>query len=135
MKSILRLLCAAAVLGLSSCASLEWSPNHTRPAAGVATVAYLESTPEPKRAAAVANVREAAVKLQFVALSENPTAETVRFVLQEVDTEPRWRALADILVQTYEPRVRPGAEPAFRASLVDISEGMLSAVRAYEPSK
>lgn len=131
------ILAVAAALALSSCAGLTFQNGAQQAARPIATgiaVAYVEKVPPAERAAAVLRLREAAVKLQLIALAHNPTAEAVALALTEISAEPRWTALATSIVRTYQPTLDAEREPQLRASLVDISEGLMDAARAYETS-
>jgi len=130
-------LIVAAIAALAvSCGSLTFQPARDGiPLGTVATVAYLQQVPEAKRPAAAARVREAATKIQLVALSENPTAEALKAAMDSSGADPAWKALTAALIDAYQPQLAGASESELKVSLVAISEGMLRTAALYESSK
>lgn len=123
---------AAACLALGSCASFQLDSTQVRPAAGLATVAYLEQVSDRDRPEALAGLRLAAAKIQMVALSESPTAEALAVALMEVNSEPAYTAMAEALVRAYKPKADYLSTPEAKATLVALSEGILDTVATYD---
>jgi len=134
MKHRLPILACIASCLLASCAGLQFEPAQIRPAASIATVAYLEQVPDARRAKALSELRLAAAKIQLVALSESPTAEALAIALNEVSAEPAYSAMAAALVRSYKPKADYLSTPEAKVALVNLSEGILDTVQTYEKS-
>lgn len=133
---IIHLIVAAVSAVAVSCGSLTFEPTLDGiPLGTVATVAYLQQVPEAKRPAAAARVREAATKIQLVALSDNPTAEGLKAAMESSGADPAWQALTLALIDAYQPKLAGASESELKVSLVAISEGMLRTAALYESSK
>lgn len=130
-KTILALI-AVPFLLLASCAGLQFNANQVRPAATVATVAYLQDLDQAKRPEALARLRATAAKLQLAALTDNPTKAAALAALEELEIDPAGRALAVALVNSLEVKDDAPEVPYLRVSMVNASEGILDAVSSYE---
>lgn len=134
MKHLLTILLAAAALAFTSCAGLTFNANITpKTAASLASIAYLESVDEAKRPEAANKLGAAAGSFQFIALAPDVSKAVVVEAMRQIDTEPRWLALAETFADIYQPKLTADAESNLRASLVDISEGIYQAIRPYQP--
>lgn len=134
MKNAFTTLLAAAAISLASCAGLTFKSNITpKTAASLATIAYLESVDEPKRPAAVDKLGAAAGSFQFIALAPDVSKAVIITAMEQIDTEPKWIALANTFADIYQPQLSDDAESNLRASLVDISEGIYQAIKPYQP--
>lgn len=132
MKLPALLLAALVAASLSSCASFQLDSSQARPAASIATAAYLQQVPKEDLPEALANLRAAATKVQMVALTEDPTAEALAIALSAVDADPGYSAMAAALVRLYRPKVDHLSTPEAQAALVALSEGIFDTVVTYE---
>lgn len=135
-NSILALLLVPVLL-LASCAGLQFTGDQVRPAATIATVAYLEKIDAGDQAATLARLRATAAKLQLAALADNPSQAGAIAALKELDVDPAGKALAVALLNSIKVEQGVDQEAFLRVAMVNAAEGILDAVNAYEskPSK